>query len=39
MTDFRSLIPDSLEARLQDGLAHAMKLGADGAEAYLSVSR
>lgn len=39
MTDFRSLISDSLEARLQDGIAHAVKLGAEGAEAYLSVSR
>src|SRR5690348_16284763 len=39
MNDFHSLIPGPLEARLQDGIAHAMKLGADGAEAYLSVSR
>lgn len=39
MTDFRSLISESLEARLQDGLAHAVKLGAEGAEAYLTVSR
>ncbi|HET8714315.1 MAG TPA: TldD/PmbA family protein, partial [Holophagaceae bacterium] len=39
MTDFRSLISEPLEARLQEGIAHAMSLGADGAEAYLSVSR
>ena len=39
MTDFRTLIPEHLEARLQDGIAHAVELGADGAEAYLSVSR
>jgi PmbA protein len=39
MTDFRTLVPEALEARLQEGIAHAMKLGADGAEAYLSVSR
>lgn len=40
MTDpFRSFIPESLETRLQDGIAHAMKLGAEGAEAFLSVSR
>ena len=40
MTDpFRSFIPDVLEARLQEGLAHAMSLGAEGAEAFLSVSR
>ena len=35
----RTLIPESIEARLQDGIAHAMRLGADGAEAFLSVSR
>ncbi|HJW10128.1 MAG TPA: TldD/PmbA family protein [Holophagaceae bacterium] len=39
MTDFRSLIPEGLESKLQEGIAHAMKLGAAGAEAYLSVSR
>jgi PmbA protein len=39
MDAFRSLISDSLESRLQDGIAHAMKLGADGAEAFVSVSR
>ena len=36
---FTSFIPESLEARLQDGIAHAMGLGAEGAEAFLSVSR
>lgn len=36
---FQSLITPSLEARIQDGIAHAMSLGADGAEAYVSVSR
>lgn len=36
---FRSYIPESLEQRLQDGLRHALSLGADGAEAYISVSR
>ena len=35
---FESFIPQSLEARLQDGLAHAMSLGAEGAEAFISVS-
>lgn len=40
MTDaFRSLITESLEAQLQAGIAHAMAQGADGAEAYVSVSR
>jgi len=29
----------SLEDRLQDGLRHAQTLGAEGAEAYVSVSR
>ena len=32
MDAFRSLIPDSLESRLQEGIAHAMTLGADGAD-------
>ncbi len=36
---FRSYIPEALEQRLQDGLRHALSLGADGAEAYISVSR
>ena len=36
---FRSLIPDALEDRLQDALRHARTLGADGAEAYVTVSR
>ena len=35
---FESFIPQALEARLQDGLAHAMSLGAEGAEAFISVS-
>lgn len=39
MDAFRSLISDSLESRLQEGIAHAMTLGADGAEAFVSVSR
>lgn len=40
MTDpFRTFIPEPLEARLQDGIAHAMRLGAVGAEAFISVSR
>ena len=38
MTPFSTFIPESLEARLQDGIAHAMGLGAEGAEAFLSVS-
>ena len=36
---FESFIPQALEARLQDGIAHAMGLGAVGAEAYLSISK
>jgi len=36
---FESFIPESLEARLQDGIQHALKLGAGGAEAFISVSR
>lgn len=39
MTPFASFIPESLEARLQDGIAHALSLGAEGAEAFVSVSR
>ncbi len=35
----RTFIPESLEAQLQDGIRHAQKLGAHGAEAYVSVSR
>ena len=38
MTPFSTFIPESLEGRLQDGMAHAMGLGAEGAEAFLSVS-
>jgi len=36
---FRSFIPDVLEQQLHHGIRHAIGLGADGAEAYLSVSR
>ncbi len=39
MTPFSSFIPEALEARLQDGIQHALKLGADGAEIFISVSR
>ncbi len=39
MDIFRSLVSESLETRLQEGIAHAMALGADGAEAFVSVSR
>jgi PmbA protein len=39
MNPFSTFIPESLENRLQDGLRHAMSLGAEGAEAFLSVSR
>jgi PmbA protein len=36
---FHHYLSQSLEERLQEGIQHAMSLGADGAEAYLSVSR
>ncbi|MFN8009839.1 MAG: TldD/PmbA family protein [Holophagaceae bacterium] len=36
---FRAFIPASLEQALEDGLRHAMALGAAGAEAYVTVSR
>jgi len=40
MTDvFRTLISATLEDRLQEGLEHARRLGAEGAEAFVSVSR
>jgi len=39
MSDAATFIPESLEARLQDGIQHALSLGAEGAEAFLSVSR
>jgi PmbA protein len=40
MTDpFRTFIPEALESRLQDGIRHALSLGAEGAEAFVSVSR
>jgi PmbA protein len=39
MTSLTDLISASLESKLQEAIAHAMKLGADGAEAYVSVSR
>jgi PmbA protein len=38
-TVFRSFLPESLEARLQAGIRAALALGADGAEAYVTVSR
>ncbi|MBP7618921.1 MAG: TldD/PmbA family protein, partial [Geothrix sp.] len=39
MSDVPTFIPESLEARLQDGIQHALSLGAEGAEAFMSVSR
>lgn len=36
---FRSFISESLEQQLQRGIQHALGLGADGAEVFLSVSR
>ena len=36
---FRSFISTTLEQRLQDGIRHALKVGADGAEAFVTVSR
>ncbi|GLH72019.1 peptidase [Geothrix limicola] len=39
MSPFSTFLPESLEARLQDGIRHAMDLGAEGAEAFISVSR
>jgi PmbA protein len=39
MTPFTTFIPESLEARLQEGIQHALSLGAEGAEAFISVSR
>ncbi len=39
MTPFASFISDALEARLQEGIRHALSLGAEGAEAFLTVSR
>ena len=42
MTDpnvFRTFIPEALEARLQEGIKSALALGAEGAEAFVSVSR
>jgi PmbA protein len=36
---FHHYLPASLEERIQEGIRHAMGLGADGAEAYVSVSR
>ncbi len=35
----RSFIPESLESRLQEGIRHAEKLGALGAETFVSVAR
>ena len=42
MTDsrlFHHYLPEVLEEKLQEGIRHAMELGAEGAEAYVSVSR
>lgn len=39
MNPFPTFIPEALEARLQDGIQHALSLGAEGAEAFISVSR
>ena len=39
MSDITAFIPESLESRLQEGIQHALSLGAEGAEAFLSVSR
>jgi PmbA protein len=39
MNPFTTFIPEALEARLQDGIRHALQLGAAGAEAFISVSR
>lgn len=36
---FHHYLPSSLEERIQDGIRHAMGLGADGAEAFVTVSR
>jgi PmbA protein len=36
---FRTFLPEALEERLQEGLRHALDLGAAGAEAFVSVSR
>jgi PmbA protein len=39
MNPFASFIPENLEDRLQDGIKHARSLGAEGAEAFISVAR
>ncbi len=36
---FRTFISEALEQRLDDGIRHAQYLGADGAEAFVTVSR
>jgi PmbA protein len=36
---FRTFLGEELEARLQDGIRHAVSLGAEGAEAFVTVSR
>jgi PmbA protein len=36
---FRTFLGEALEQRLQDGIRHAVGLGAEGAEAFVSVSR
>jgi len=39
MNPFTTFIPESLEGRIQDGIQHAQRLGAEGVEAFISVSR
>ena len=36
---FRTFLGEALERRLQEGVSHALSLGAEGAEAFVSVSR
>ncbi len=36
---FRTFLSEALEQRLQEGIRHALELGAAGAEAFVSVSR
>ena len=38
-SSFRSFLGEALEQRLQDGIRSALALGAEGAEAFVSVSR
>ena len=39
MNPFTTFIPEALEGRLQDGIQYALRLGAEGAEVFISVSR